>query len=956
MKNINYKYSPIILFAALLLLLTPSCRRDDINELEPATFPTTAEIFIDGFSGGLNYAAFGGSDVTAFDVDTEVKYAGESSMKFAIPDAGSPTGSYAGGIFSTEVGRDLSGYDALTFWARGSQAATIDEIGFGNSSAGETYKVAVNGLAINTNWKKYIIPIPDPSKLTQERGMLFYAESPENEKGYTFWLDEVKFETIGRIAHPKPAILEGQDQEIAAETGDELPIGGTFSTFNLPTGVDMRVEVAPAYFNYTSSAPEVAAVSAGGVVSVMTKGETIITAALGDVAAEGSFKVVSSGDPVRPLAPAPTPTVPADKVISMFSNAYEDVAIDTWNTRWEFSTAEDIDLQIEGDDVKRYSQLNFVGIEFTSQKINASNMTHYHIDMWTPNPTDLPASFKVALIDFGPDGNFGGGDDSSHEISVTSPTLVSNNWVSIDVPLTDFSGLTRRANLAQMVFSGDLPTAFVDNIYFYDDGTGGGGGGGGGETEPTSAAPMPTQDAANVISIFSDSYDNVEGTDFFPDWGQATVVSQEEIMGNNTLVYSGLNYQGTQFASSINVSEMTHFHLDYWTANSSQLNAFLISNGGIETPSALSVPTSGWSSVDIPLEDFSPVDLADLIQFKFDGNGDIYLDNMYFYKDDGSGGGGGGDGTTPTVAAPMPTQAAGDVISIFSDAYTNLEGTDFFPDWGQATVVTQEAIAGNNTLVYSGLNYQGTQLANSLDASSMTHLHLDVWTANSTALNAFIISGGPVETAYALSVPTNGWLSVDIPLGDFAPVDLADIIQFKFDGDGDIYLDNIYFYAGDGGGGGDPTEPTAAAPTPDRDAGSVLSIFSDAYDNVEGTDFFPDWGQATVVSQVAVAGNNTLLYSGLNYQGTQFANAQDVSGMTHLHLDVWSANSTALNAFIISTGPTETAYALPVPTTGWLSIDIPLSEFSPVDLADVIQFKFDGDGDIYLDNMYFYSE
>ncbi len=100
-----------------------------------------------------------------------------------------------------------------------------------------------------------------------------------------------------------------------------------------------------------------------------------------------------------------------------------------------------------------------------------------------------------------------------------------------------------------------------------------------------------------------------------------------------------------------------------------------------------------------------------------------------------------------------------------------------------------------------------------------------------------------------------------------------------------------------------------------------------------------------------------MLYSGLNYQGIQLGSSQNVSGagMTHLHLDLWTANSTALNVYLISTGPVETAYAFTVPTTGWASVDIPLTSFAPVDLADVIQLKFDGNGDIYLDNILWYK-
>jgi hypothetical protein len=94
-------------------------------------------------------------------------------------------------------------------------------------------------------------------------------------------------------------------------------------------------------------------------------------------------------------------------------------------------------------------------------------MTHFHMDIWTPDNTALPNNFKILLVDFGANGTFGGGDDKSHEITITRPTLISNNWVSIDVPLSTFTGLTTRANLAQLVLSGTVPNVFVDNVYFY---------------------------------------------------------------------------------------------------------------------------------------------------------------------------------------------------------------------------------------------------------------------------------------------------------------------------------------------------------------------------------------------------------------------------------------------------------------------------------------------------------
>ena len=164
-----------------------------------------------------------------------------------------------------------------------------------------------------------------------------------------------------------------------------------------------------------------------------------------------------------------------------------------------------------------------------------------------------------------------------------------------------------------------------------------------------------------------------------------------------------------------------------------------------------------------------------------------YFDNITFSAATGSAG--------PTVAAPTPTLPPGDVISIFSDVYAGIPGTNLNPNWGQATVVTQPLIQGDTTMLYTGLNYQGIELGSNqnLTAAGMIYLHLDFWTETSTALSVFLISPGPVETPYALTVPTSGWSSIDIPLTAFAPVDLADVFQLKFDGNGDIYLDNLFF-------------------------------------------------------------------------------------------------------------------------------------------------------------------
>ena len=167
-------------------------------------------------------------------------------------------------------------------------------------------------------------------------------------------------------------------------------------------------------------------------------------------------------------------------------------------------------------------------------------------------------------------------------------------------------------------------------------------------------------------------------------------------------------------------------------------------------------------------------------------------------------------------------------------------------------------------------------------------------------------------------------------------------------------VDWVRVYSGEDPDGGAATEPNASAPTPTEDAAGVISIYSDAYDDIAGVNFNPPWNQATVFTEAQIAGNKMLKYAGLDYQGIDFAgNPQDVSSKGYLHLDFWTADSTALNVYLISPGPAETAYALTVTPNSWVSVDIPLSEFAGVDLTNLIQMKFDGNGTVFVDNLYF---
>ncbi len=148
------------------------------------------------------------------------------------------------------------------------------------------------------------------------------------------------------------------------------------------------------------------------------------------------------------------------------------------------------------------------------------------------------------------------------------------------------------------------------------------------------------------------------------------------------------------------------------------------------------------------------------------------------------------------AAAPAPTKDAVDVISIYSDTYTS-SYTDLDPYWYQATDAVEVQLEGNNTLQYNNLDYQGL-LYPETDVTKMAYLHVDYFTNNATALKISVIGGGS-ENAFDVVADGEGitmgeWVSLDIPLTHYTSPDLSVVSQLKTEGNGTVYLDNIFYW------------------------------------------------------------------------------------------------------------------------------------------------------------------
>lgn len=327
--------------------------------------------------------------------------------------------------------------------------------------------------------------------------------------------------------------------------------------------------------------------------------------------------------------------------------------------------------------------------------------------------------------------------------------------------------------------------------------------------QPLESAPTPPgRDENDVISIFSAAYANEPGANYFPDWGQGGCCGSGwamfDLAGDEMLQYTNLSYQGNEFGAAVDVSDMEYIHLDVWTADVLQtIEVSLISASNGERPVVAALTPNAWTSIDIPISDYtsqSGFTVADIFQLKYvgtpSGEGTVFIDNIYFYR-------GASAPTSPTEAAPDPTHPEANVVSIYSDSYTNVTVNEWNPGWGQTTILTSEIIDGNNTLLYEALNYTGivTDYDNPTDLSAMTFAHFDYWSPDATSLGLKL-----VNTSYADNDPlkediefvatvTNGeWVSVEIALSDYT-TDVSGVTQLLFESSGGtVYIDNLYFH------------------------------------------------------------------------------------------------------------------------------------------------------------------
>ncbi|TDD76451.1 T9SS type A sorting domain-containing protein [Flavobacterium caseinilyticum] len=678
-----------------------------------------------------------------------------------------------------------------------------------------------------------------------------------------------------------------------------------------------------------------------------------------------------------PTVAAPTPTKASADVISLFSNAYTNVPVDSWRADWGQSGNVLSDIQIAGNDTKKYTDLSYFGVITEATKINASTMLNFHIDVWTPDVT----TFKIKIVDFGADGAYQGGDDKEFEIT---RTLTLSGWNSLEIPLSEFTGLTTKANIAQFVFSGTAGTIYIDNVYFNKVAI----------VAPPAAAPYApvTFETGEYGSTWTlTSFDNPSGAStaslLAPNPNKAGINTSNTAV-KFTALTTGAWYTGFETAHASGTNGIGTFTLNE-TNSTVKMMVYkdVISKVGIKF-----ARPDGGSTGEITVTN-TKINEWEELTFNFAGKiGEgvstgidqiiifpdfiaegttraadhvCYIDNIKFSAKINAP----VPAAAPTVAAPTPpVRVATDVKSVFSDAYAVYKAGDWCKCWGQSTDVTDELIANNNTRKLSNFNYQGITLpgAEVFDLSDMTTMHVDLWSSTATSVKINLINQGPVEAGVTLTI-VPGWNSFDMTLNaaNFPGINFSTVFQMSLSSvpaGTTVYLDNFYFYKSTVV---TPTGPTVAAPTPTTAAADVISMFSNAYTNVPVTTWRTDWSSGSTLTDMQIAGNDTKKYTNLNYFGVDVTGTINATPMLYFHIDVWTPDLTAFRVKLVDFGANgvyqggddvEFEVTRTPTLSGWNSYHIPLSEFTGLTTkGHIAQLVLSGApaGTVYIDNVYF---
>ena len=279
-------------------------------------------------------------------------------------------------------------------------------------------------------------------------------------------------------------------------------------------------------------------------------------------------------------------------------------------------------------------------------------------------------------------------------------------------------------------------------------------------------------------------------------------------------------WQGTNVALLKNLDLTTDKTITIDAYSTTPLTFAPKAQGGVAgAPNSVSTAThggTGWETITVTFNEgldntttANGVYAAFAIHYLWDTTTNNFLSpavNRVIYVDNIVGVAAADTITPPSTAAPTPTHNAVDVISLFSDAYTDV-ASNRNPGWGE--FVAAETHASNEVLKTT--NFIPFAIATPIDITGHT-LHVDVWLPQLPSSGAGLLikildaANGPHEGNFIYSVAniTAGqWNSIDIEITNFNQIQgtwdttaqgRVDQVLLDIVDDTTMYVDNIYFW------------------------------------------------------------------------------------------------------------------------------------------------------------------
>ena len=586
---------------------------------------------------------------------------------------------------------------------------------------------------------------------------------------------------------------------------------------------------------------------------------------------------------------------------------------------------------------------------------------------------------------------------SNGTTSVVSSEQLATGWNHVELNLADFAAGDKPADLTA-VNSVDLinnggyaRTLYVANIYAS-----------GNKNAEDAAfdkldavAPTPTTAADSVLNVFSEHYDNPMGVTLGSNV-TGRVISTKKFGAADNFVYienmKGGTTTGIMFNQAIDATSYDSIHIDIYSVtggtNGLRPRITLADSTGLggATPQDYAAtvgtaPVGKWTSFDLSVRDIvshmtgtkpNIKALKSIWFFDYGGGARTYfVDNIYFKKTTAKSSDDSGDEDVdtfaPDSAAPSPVHKAEDVLPIFSTHYGQA-ATISLDNPGSPTCSMDSITVGENKyLRFIGMNWCLMKLTPTLNLDDYDYIHFDVYTLKDPKIVLGFGDGGEHEGRTPWQYLQPGWKSFDIPTSllkeNGADLSQTSIIRmfsatgFAIDR---IYIDNFYAYKGSPSGDV-ITYEVAQSPEPIMPANVVTTIFSDKYDetlNLESGDLKDE---TTIAFPKVEEGDRVVRVEDLSTGNIKLTTPIDLTGRDTLHVNLYAKfGSGEVTLAFHSEGMTDYVATATQPeklSASWSYVNIPVSELTKagVDITKLDGIQINGDGNLYLDNVYAFT-